>query len=123
MKNNPRKDLLVKIKDKSVYVNVHTSSENLSIYAFSDPELIGKTLKSEKLTFYVNPSFYHKGADLIPLEEALNMLRSGINSNIVGRLAYYAGKLQILNAKSILWIDDENSGFKIPHVITMKTSL
>jgi hypothetical protein len=109
-----------KIKDKKVYLKIH-SSDNVNIYAFCDPELVGKTLKSAKLTFYVNPHFYGpEGAELIPLSQALNLLNNHINSNIVGRLAYYSVQVGIANKHSILWIRDEINNVKIPHLITMK---
>ena len=121
MKKNNFSEIKHKIENKSVFLKIH-SRDNMNIYAFSDPELIGKTLKSEKLSFYVNPTFYQEGAELIPLIQALNLMKSQINSNIIGRLAYYAAKLDIINSRSILWIYDEKSKNKIPHVFTMKTS-
>lgn len=107
-----------KIENKFVYLKIH-SSENINIYAFSDQELIGKTLKLKELSFFVSPKFYE--GELIPLSQALNLLNNQINSNIVGRLAYYAAKLNIISPRSIFWFKIEMTEIKIPHAITMRT--
>lgn len=88
------------------------------IYAFCDPELINKTLKSQKLTFFVNPQFYE--GKLISIEEALKILIYYPNANIVGRLAYYAAVLNIVDKRSILWIHDDKTNLRIPHIMLMK---
>ena len=106
-----------KIANKKVYIKIH-DSDMAKIYAFCDPELIDKTLKSEKLTFYINPKFYE--GKLISLEEALKILVFYPNANIVGRLAYYAAKLNIVDKRAILWIHDDKTKLKIPHIILMK---
>lgn len=109
--------ILHKIKDKKVYIKIH-DSDMAKIYAFCDPELVNKTFKSEKLTFFVNPQFYE--GKLISLEEALKILIYYPNANIVGRLAYYAGVLKIVDKRAILWIHDDKKNIRIPHIILMK---
>ena len=106
-----------KIAGKKVFIKIH-DSDLAKIYAFCDPELIDKTLKSEKLTFYVNPKFYE--GKLISIEEALKILVYYPNANIVGRLAYYAAKLNIIDKRAILWIHDKKTNLKVPHIILMK---
>ncbi|MFW9930842.1 MAG: DUF424 family protein [Candidatus Thorarchaeota archaeon] len=106
-----------KIANKKVFLKIH-SSELAKIYAFCDPELINKTLKSKKLNFFVNPDFY-KGK-LISLEEALKILSYYPNANVVGRLAYYASKVNIVDKRSILWIKDEKTNIRVPHILLMK---
>lgn len=107
-----------KIIDKKVYVKIH-ESDMASIFAFSDPELIDKTLQSDKISLFVNPTFY-KGK-LIPLIDALKIISEHPNANIVGRLAYYAALLKIIDPRILLWIHDKNTNWKIPHVILMRT--
>ena len=106
-----------KIAGKKVFIKIH-DSDLAKIYAFCDPELIDKTLKSEKLTFYVNPKFYE--GKLISIEEALKILVYYPNANIVGRLAYYAAKVMIIDIWAFLWILDEKCNLKVPHIILMK---
>ena len=106
-----------KIENKKVYIKIH-ESDLAKIYAFCDPELLDKTFKSDKLKFYVNPKFY--AGKLISLEEALKILVYYPNANIVGRLAYYAAKLNIIDKRAILWIHDDKTNIKIPHIILMK---
>lgn len=106
-----------KIENKKVCLKIH-SSDLTKIYAFCDPELLDMTLKSEKLTFYINPKFYR--GKLISLEEALKILAFHPNANIVGRLAYYAAIVNIIDKRSILWIRDEKSNLKVPHIILMQ---
>ena len=106
-----------KIANKKVYIKIH-ESDLAKIYAFCDPELIGKTLKSEKLTFYVNPDFYE--GKLISLEEAIKIVALYPNANILGRVVYYASLLKIVDKRSILWIHDEKTNLRTPHIILMK---
>ena len=106
-----------KIENKKVCLKIH-ESDMTKIYAFCDPELLDMTLKSDKLTFYINPKFYR--GKLIRLEEALKILAFHPNANIVGRLAYYAAKVKIIDKRTILWIRDEKSNLKIPHIILMQ---
>ncbi|MHA2365987.1 MAG: DUF424 family protein [Candidatus Hodarchaeales archaeon] len=107
-----------KIKGKEVYFKEHRSLDTI-IQAFSDPELIGQKIKTKKFTFHVNPNFYQ--GRLIPLENALEMIQRYPNCNIIGRLAYYAGKLGLVDMRSILWIHEKNTKRKIPHLIIMRT--
>ena len=106
------------ISGKKVYIKEHNSSAQ-TIYAFADPELIGRKIKTKTMTFHVNPRFY-KG-ELMPLAEALELLRRHPSCNIVGRLAYYAAKLDIVDKRSILWIKEASSNFKFPHLMLMLT--
>ena len=106
-----------KIENKKVCIRIH-ESDIAKVYAFCDPELLDKTFKSEKLTFYVNPNFYE--GKLISLEEALKILVYYPNANIVGRLAYYAAQLNIVDKRTILWIHDDKTKIRIPHIMLMK---
>jgi hypothetical protein len=106
-----------KIQGKKVYIKIH-SSDQAQIYAFSDPELINKKLKSKKMTFFVDPDFYQ--GNLITIEEALNILKNYPNANIIGRLAYYAAKVNIVNKKALLWIHDEETDIRVPYILLMK---
>ncbi len=106
-----------KIANKKVYIKIH-KSDMATIYAFCDPELIDRTLKSEKLSFYINPKFYE--GKLISLEEALKILVYYPDANIIGRLAYYAAQLNIIDKRAILWIRDDKTNAKVPHIILMK---
>lgn len=107
-----------KIADKKVYIKEH-KSDSQTLYAFADPELIGQKIKNKTITFRINPYFYE--GKLIPLTDAIIFLRKHPSCNIVGRLAYYAGKLGIVDARSILWLKDTTTNRRVPHLMLMRT--
>jgi len=117
-KNAVWEEIKQQISGKKVFIKKHHSPDQI-LYAFADPELIGRKIKTKTMTFYVNPRFYE--GNLMLLSDALQLLQKHPNCNIVGRLAYYAAKLDIVDRRSIIWIREASSNFKFPHLMLMTT--
>lgn len=70
-----------------IFVKSHGSGAN-SILAACDKELCGKTLKCEKIEFFVSEKFYN--GEEISLEKLKEMLHDFENINLVGNRAVQA---------------------------------
>jgi hypothetical protein len=108
------------LKNKFVSFKVHTTFEGI-IKAFADPDLIGQTFRDSirNIKLVITPKFYQ--GELIAMNEALEMLRSYPNCNIVGSLAYYAVKAGLAHKDALLWIIDKEKKKRIPHLILVNT--
>jgi len=105
-----------------VYFKAHVTFED-KIFAFCDPELIGNEYRDDKrkITLNIKEKFY-KG-ELVPIGEALSILRISKGScNIVGSLAYLAVKEGLAPKQALLWIIDSNMHVRIPHLILVPFS-
>lgn len=104
-------------EEKMIYIKIHSTTGG-NLYAFADPEIIGKTFSDGRARISVSEDFY-KGK-LIPVEDALGILKKHYNSNVVGSLAVIAVKKRIVHPHSILWIKDKETGEKIAHLLLMR---
>ena len=104
-------------QENFVYLKVHSTTGG-NLYAFADPEIIGKTFSNGRARIAVSEDFY-KGK-LIPMEDALGIIKKHYNSNIVGSLAIIAVKKGIVHPHSILWIKDKDTGEKIAHLLLLR---
>jgi hypothetical protein len=65
-----------------VYVNIKKSGRNV-LLAICDVEILGRTLREEKIVFCIKEEFY-KGAR-VNVEEAVSMIENSNIVNMVGR--------------------------------------
>ncbi|MBD3352666.1 MAG: DUF424 family protein [Candidatus Lokiarchaeota archaeon] len=64
-----------------VYIKLHNKPSG-QVIAVCDADLLGKVIKTKKLSINVSTGFY-KG-ELISIEEAINILKNASNFNIIG---------------------------------------
>ncbi|MHA1870797.1 MAG: DUF424 domain-containing protein [Promethearchaeota archaeon] len=87
-----------------VYIKIHIQGSN-QVIAGCDPELIGKTLKSNKLEIHISENFY-KG-DLIEIEKAMYILKHSSNINIIGKKIVNACiEEKIIPKEGVLYINE-----------------
>ena len=65
-----------------VYVNLKKVGRNV-LLAICDCELLGKTLRQDKIVFHVKNEFYNGGK--VTVEEAVNMIENSTIVNMVGK--------------------------------------
>ena len=65
-----------------VYVNLKKVGRNV-LLAICDCELLGKTLRQDKIVFHIKNEFYNGGK--VTVEEAVNMIENSTIVNMVGK--------------------------------------
>jgi len=65
-----------------VYVNLKKIGNNV-VLAICDTELLGKTLREDKIVFHIKGEFYNGGKTTV--EEAVAMIRNSTIVNMVGK--------------------------------------
>lgn len=89
-----------------MYVKIHTSGYDKgsgAVIAVCDEDLIGKTLKTEKIELKVSEQFY-KG-DTKTEDEVITILKEARNINLLGKKAVAAGiKAGIIEKEKVLLI-------------------
>jgi len=90
--------------------------EGKQVLAVCDKELVGKTLKSDKIEFTVYESFY--GGFPIEEEELIELIAENYNVNLIGKkcVSIAQGK-GLLNESSIIFIES------VPHAQIFKLKL
>ena len=92
------------------------SMEGKQVLAVCDKELIGKTLKTEKINFTVYESFY--GGFPIDKKELVELISENSNVNLVGKKCVSTAQGKgLLNESSILFIGG------VPHAQIFKLNL
>ena len=87
-----------------VFLKIHNNF-NQTVVGVSDRDCIGKTYRQGKSCFSVSESFF-KG-DLIPIDQALTILRKSTNFNAVGKNIIQALlKLEMIHAEAVIEIDN-----------------
>jgi len=106
------------LANKQVYLKVH-QRQNKVIYAFADPEMVGKTYSNgQGLKLTIRPEFY-KGK-LISIEDALDLLKRHKNSNIIGDLVKHAVRSKLIHKNCVLAFKDKDTGKSVYHVMLMR---
>ncbi|MHA2295970.1 MAG: DUF424 family protein [Candidatus Hodarchaeales archaeon] len=103
---------------KQVYLKIH-QRQNKVIYAFADPDMIGKTYTDGKgLKLVIRANFY-KGK-LIRIEDALDLLKRHRDSNIIGNLVKYAVMRGLIHKDCVLAFRDKETNKVVYHVMLMR---
>ncbi|MFX0205384.1 MAG: DUF424 family protein [Candidatus Hodarchaeota archaeon] len=100
-----------------VYLKIHRSGAS-EVIAICDPPLIGKHIRGSCHKLFISERFYL--GMLVSKEEALNYIQKASNVNLVGTIVSTLLERKWLNENAVLWLDDEELGQKIPHVIIFR---
>ncbi|MFX1512127.1 MAG: DUF424 family protein [Promethearchaeota archaeon] len=100
-----------------VYLKIHRSGAS-EVIAVCDPHLLGKCIKDSKHILTISERFYE--GMLVSRDEALDYIRQAHNVNLVGSIITSLVEQNVLRKDSILWIDDEDTGQRVPHVIIFR---
>lgn len=87
-----------------VFLKIHKNLNQI-VVGVSDEECIGKTYKQGKFCFSVSEAFF-KG-DLIPIDQAISILKKSANFNAVGNnIIQTLVKLELIHPEAIIEIDN-----------------
>jgi len=85
-----------------VYIKVHKVGSNV-VVAVCDEELLGKTIKGEKLTIKVKEEFY--GGTKMKASDALRLIKDATSVNLVGnRIVERVVKMGMIHRDGVIKI-------------------
>ena len=85
------------------------------VLAVADEDLIGLELTNNHTSFLVSKNFY--AGTLMPIDEALSLLRNFPNVNLLGSVVIKAAEEGLISEDAILWVHDTENERKIPHTM------
>ena len=100
------------MSDLDVYVKLNKVGRNV-VLAICDAELLGKTLRQDKIVFQIRDEFYNGGKTTV--EEAVAMIKSSTIVNMVGcKCVEMAIKTGYVHPEAVLRIEG------VPHAQIVK---